>query len=153
MLFVCFEVIYFCGYNISWFSYKCHSWFYCFKNWFHISIYYEFFFPVPVNFLRPKDGSQRFFKEKVSYEHMYNSRLDPHYPVRGKVRIKFKVFHVWILIYTQMYISNDRSSCCNEGRKWNVMYFSCIKPVSIEKQFIQLKVTYIWYNKDGRFTL
>lgn len=44
-------------------------------------------FSVPVNFLRPKDGSQRFYKEKVSYEHMYNSRLDPNYPIRGKVSL------------------------------------------------------------------
>lgn len=39
---------------------------------------------VPVNFLRQKDGSQKFYKEKVSYEHQYNSRIDPNYPIRAK---------------------------------------------------------------------
>lgn len=39
---------------------------------------------VPVNFLRPRDGQQRFFKEKISYEHQYNSRYDANYPIRGK---------------------------------------------------------------------
>ncbi|XP_052272205.1 uncharacterized protein LOC127872826 [Dreissena polymorpha] len=39
---------------------------------------------VPVNFLRPKDGNQRLFKEKISYEHQYNSRIDLNYPIRGK---------------------------------------------------------------------
>ncbi|XP_059143789.1 uncharacterized protein LOC131931098 [Physella acuta] len=39
---------------------------------------------VPVNFLREKDGSQRFFNESISYEHQYNSRRDPNYPNRGK---------------------------------------------------------------------
>lgn len=39
---------------------------------------------VPVNFLRPKSGKQRFFKEKISYEHQYNSRNNPNYPIRGK---------------------------------------------------------------------
>ncbi|KAL4238191.1 hypothetical protein ACF0H5_002903 [Mactra antiquata] len=39
---------------------------------------------VPVNFLRAKDGKQRFFKEKISYEHQYNSRNKPNYPIRGK---------------------------------------------------------------------
>ncbi|XP_035828787.1 uncharacterized protein LOC101850607 isoform X2 [Aplysia californica] len=41
---------------------------------------------VPVNYLREKDGSQRFYKEGMSYEHMYNCRSDPSYPIRGKVR-------------------------------------------------------------------
>lgn len=39
---------------------------------------------VPVNFLRPKSGKQRFFKEKISYEHQYNSRHNTNYPIRGK---------------------------------------------------------------------
>ncbi|XP_052768906.1 uncharacterized protein LOC128209095 isoform X2 [Mya arenaria] len=39
---------------------------------------------VPVNFLRPRDGGQKLFKEKMSYEHLYNSRVDPNYPIRGK---------------------------------------------------------------------
>ncbi|KAH9515106.1 hypothetical protein Btru_019245 [Bulinus truncatus] len=39
---------------------------------------------VPVNFLREKDGSQRFYKEGLSYEHLYNSRSDPNYPNRGR---------------------------------------------------------------------
>lgn len=39
---------------------------------------------VPVNYLREKDGSQRFYKEGMSYEHMYNCRTDTGYPIRGK---------------------------------------------------------------------
>ncbi|GFR81652.1 chromosome 2 open reading frame 73 [Elysia marginata] len=39
---------------------------------------------IPVNYLRERDGSQRFYKEGLSYEHMYNSRADPNYPIRGK---------------------------------------------------------------------
>merc|ERR550532_1844050 len=39
---------------------------------------------IPVNFLRKPDGKQKFWKEGISYEHQYNSRLDPQYPVRGK---------------------------------------------------------------------
>jgi len=39
---------------------------------------------IPVNYLREKDGSQRLYKEGVSYEHQYNCRSDPQYPIRGK---------------------------------------------------------------------
>lgn len=39
---------------------------------------------APVNFMRKPDGKQRFWKEGISYEHQYNSRLDPQYPIRGK---------------------------------------------------------------------
>lgn len=39
---------------------------------------------APVNFLHEKDGQQRFYKEGLSYEHQYNSRADPNYPIRGK---------------------------------------------------------------------
>lgn len=39
---------------------------------------------VPVNFLRKSDGKQRFWKEGISYEHQYNCRLEPQYPIRGK---------------------------------------------------------------------
>ncbi|XP_060077540.1 uncharacterized protein LOC132557072 [Ylistrum balloti] len=39
---------------------------------------------VPVNFLPARDQNKRFFKEKISYEHQYNSRLDPNYPIRAK---------------------------------------------------------------------
>jgi len=39
---------------------------------------------VPVNHLREKDGSQRFYKEGLSYEHIYNCRDDANYPIRGK---------------------------------------------------------------------
>ena len=42
---------------------------------------------VPVNWLRDKSGKQRFWKEGISYEHQYNSRLEPQYPPRGKVSI------------------------------------------------------------------
>lgn len=38
---------------------------------------------VPVNLLREADGSQRFWKEGISYEHQYNSRTDPSYPIRA----------------------------------------------------------------------
>ncbi|XP_048733800.1 uncharacterized protein C2orf73 homolog isoform X2 [Ostrea edulis] len=40
--------------------------------------------PVPVNFLTKRDGAQRIFQEKKSYEHDYNSRKDLNYPIRGK---------------------------------------------------------------------
>lgn len=65
-----------------------------------------FIFLVPVNFLRAKDEKQRFFKEKISYEHQYNSRNKPNYPIRGKVcHIKKKMFmyahRMWI--YGQEY--------------------------------------------------
>lgn len=39
---------------------------------------------VPVNFLKARDGQQRLFKEKISYEHQYNSRSDPNYSIRSK---------------------------------------------------------------------
>lgn len=39
---------------------------------------------APVNLMREKDGKQRFWKEGISYEHQYNSRTDPQYPIRGK---------------------------------------------------------------------
>ncbi|KAL5008378.1 hypothetical protein ScPMuIL_013959 [Solemya velum] len=39
---------------------------------------------VPVNFLRPRDGSKRLYNEKISFEHLYNCRTDPNYPVRAK---------------------------------------------------------------------
>ena len=45
---------------------------------------------VPVNFLRARNGRQRLFKENISYEHIYNSRVGDNYPIRGKVR---NVFH------------------------------------------------------------
>jgi len=40
---------------------------------------------VPVNLLPNCESSKRFWKEGVSFEHQYNSRLDPSYPPRGKV--------------------------------------------------------------------
>lgn len=39
---------------------------------------------VPVNFLREPDGVQRVWKEKISYEHKYNCRTEPQYPIRAK---------------------------------------------------------------------
>lgn len=39
---------------------------------------------VPVTMLPPGDGKERRLTEKLSYEHQYNSRLDPNYPARGK---------------------------------------------------------------------
>lgn len=42
---------------------------------------------VPVNFLTKRDGTQRIFQEKKSFEHDYNSRKDTNYPVRGKVSV------------------------------------------------------------------
>ncbi|KAK7104099.1 uncharacterized protein C2orf73 homolog [Littorina saxatilis] len=39
---------------------------------------------APVNFLREKDGSQGFYREAVSFEHMYNSRKDPNYHMKTK---------------------------------------------------------------------
>ncbi|XP_021341905.1 uncharacterized protein C2orf73 homolog isoform X1 [Mizuhopecten yessoensis] len=39
---------------------------------------------VPVNFLPARNDNKRFFKEKISYEHQYNSRLNPNYPTRAK---------------------------------------------------------------------
>jgi len=39
---------------------------------------------VPVNNLREADGSQRVWKENISYEHQYNSRAQPSYPIRAK---------------------------------------------------------------------
>ncbi|XP_067940043.1 uncharacterized protein [Watersipora subatra] len=38
---------------------------------------------VPVNYLPEKDGHQRFFKERISYEHQYDSRFDKNYPIRS----------------------------------------------------------------------
>lgn len=40
---------------------------------------------VPVNFLGATDGQKRIFQEKISFEHQYNSRSDPNYPIRNKV--------------------------------------------------------------------
>ncbi|XP_064622701.1 uncharacterized protein C2orf73 homolog [Lineus longissimus] len=39
---------------------------------------------VPVNDLGERDGKVRVHKENISYEHQYNSRLDPNYPIRAK---------------------------------------------------------------------
>lgn len=39
---------------------------------------------VPVNFLKAKDGQPRIFEEKISFEHQYNCRVDPNYPIRNK---------------------------------------------------------------------
>ncbi|CAL1526887.1 unnamed protein product [Lymnaea stagnalis] len=39
---------------------------------------------IPVNLLKERDGSQRLYKEGLSFEHQYNSRKDPNYPIRGK---------------------------------------------------------------------
>lgn len=47
---------------------------------------------MPVNFLRAKDGQARIYQEKISFEHQYNSRIDPNYPMRNKVRLVVKVF-------------------------------------------------------------
>ena len=35
--------------------------------------------------MKDHDGTQGFYKEKLSYEHQYNSRTDPNYPIRSKV--------------------------------------------------------------------
>lgn len=40
---------------------------------------------APVTFMKDHDGTQGFYKEKLSYEHQYNSRTDPNYPIRSKV--------------------------------------------------------------------
>ncbi|KAL8561109.1 hypothetical protein ACOMHN_033692 [Nucella lapillus] len=39
---------------------------------------------APVSFMKEKDGQQGFYKEGLSFEHQYNSRADPNYPIRGK---------------------------------------------------------------------
>ncbi|XP_074650380.1 ciliary microtubule inner protein 6-like [Tubulanus polymorphus] len=39
---------------------------------------------VPVNSLMKPNGDVRVHKEKISYEHKYNCRLDPNYPIRAK---------------------------------------------------------------------
>ncbi|XP_046564940.1 LOW QUALITY PROTEIN: uncharacterized protein C2orf73-like [Haliotis rubra] len=39
---------------------------------------------VPVNFLRSRSGDQRLYKEGISFEHQYDSRADPNYPIRSK---------------------------------------------------------------------
>ncbi|XP_025104613.1 uncharacterized protein LOC112570412 [Pomacea canaliculata] len=39
---------------------------------------------VPVNMLHEMDGTEHFYKERLSFEHQYNSRTDPNYPIRGK---------------------------------------------------------------------
>jgi len=41
--------------------------------------------PAPVNQLRDCDSAKTFWKEGVSFEHQFDSRLDPSYPHRGKV--------------------------------------------------------------------
>lgn len=51
-------------------------------------IYYNadaLYLTVPVNKLPEKDGSQRFYQEKISYEHQYNSRFPKNYPIRSTV--------------------------------------------------------------------
>ncbi|XP_071163861.1 uncharacterized protein [Mytilus edulis] len=52
---------------------------------------------VPVNFLGATDGQKRIFQEKISFEHQYNSRSDPNYPIRNKFQ-KYPLRHgsfVW----------------------------------------------------------
>lgn len=44
---------------------------------------------VPVNFLAARDGEKRIYQEKISYEHQYDSRKDPNYPIRNKVSMIF----------------------------------------------------------------
>ncbi|XP_046342814.2 uncharacterized protein LOC124123688 [Haliotis rufescens] len=39
---------------------------------------------VPVNFLRCRSGDKRLYKEGISFEHQYDSRGDPNYPIRSK---------------------------------------------------------------------
>ncbi|XP_013414264.1 uncharacterized protein C2orf73 homolog [Lingula anatina] len=53
---------------------------------------------VPVNPLPEKNGSHRFWKERISYEHQYNSRKDPNYPIRAKRHGSF----VWDSIPTEV---------------------------------------------------
>lgn len=43
---------------------------------------------APVTWLNSPDGRQRILREGISYEHQYDSRLDPNYPPRGKVLLK-----------------------------------------------------------------
>ncbi|CAG5116575.1 unnamed protein product [Candidula unifasciata] len=77
---------------------------------------------VPVNFLRERDGTQRFNKECVSYEHIYNSRANPNYPVRGKRHGAF----VWKRLdpitqrkFTEYYerLKEDETRAGENGRK------------------------------------
>ncbi|XP_076463449.1 ciliary microtubule inner protein 6-like isoform X2 [Babylonia areolata] len=39
---------------------------------------------APVNFMKEKDGQQGFYKEDLSFEHQYDSRSNPNYPIRSK---------------------------------------------------------------------
>ena len=45
---------------------------------------------APITALRTPNMKQRLWKEQISFEHQYNSRSDPSYPVRGKVRKKLQ---------------------------------------------------------------
>ena len=53
---------------------------------------------VPVNKLPEKDGSQRFYQEKISYEHQYNSRWQKNYPIRSTVSVQFIQSHALLFI-------------------------------------------------------
>ena len=56
------------------------------------------FSTVPVNKLPEKDGSQRFYQEKISYEHQYNSRWQKNYPIRSTVSVQFIQSHAQLFI-------------------------------------------------------
>ena len=47
---------------------------------------YHFPQTVPVNFLHQPNGKQTLLQEGISYEHQYNCREDPSYPIRSKVQ-------------------------------------------------------------------
>ena len=55
------------------------------KFWKYIEVKMCLYILVPVNYLPEKDGHQRFFKERISYEHQYDSRFDKNYPIRSAV--------------------------------------------------------------------
>jgi len=70
----------------------------CVGTWQGISSIVFIFVSAGVNLLPNCDLSKRFWKEGVSFEHQYNSRLDPSYPPRGKV------YNICLMLYSSAYL-------------------------------------------------
>ena len=79
---------------------------------------------VPVNKLPEKDGSQRFYQEKISYEHQYNSRWQKNYPIRSTVSVQFIQLHalhcywsifVWVFDPPQQWTSPNGEVHWSQG--------------------------------------
>ncbi|XP_062581229.1 uncharacterized protein C2orf73 homolog isoform X2 [Saccostrea cucullata] len=96
--------------------------------------------PVPVNFLTKRDGTQRIFQEKKSYEHDYNSRKDPNYPIRGKRLGSFvwdemspELAQRFVDQHTNLLEAKEKFEACQSQKATPSTPPSCINQPSQEK--------------------